>query len=238
MRLRQLGLEQYGNFAAQSLTLDPAPGRINLLVAPQRRRQVGAAPGDIRAAVRHPPENPDGQRGHLRPNAPARGGGVPRRRGDRLHAPQGAPEHALRPGRQPAPPPRCRTACRAPPSGSAWNGCSCSTRRNCGPAARRCWTPTATWRTRCCPAPETSAPPARWPRTWRSGAMRSPRYARAPARRSTRHARSSPPPACACGRRWCCRRRWPSMSASARRRSRRARTPSRNSPRPASSSPG
>ncbi len=34
MRLRRLGLDSYGNFAAQQVELDAAPGRINLIVAP------------------------------------------------------------------------------------------------------------------------------------------------------------------------------------------------------------
>ncbi len=46
MRLRQLGLEHYGNFAAQRLELDPAPGRINLLVAPN-----GAGKSVLRQAI-------------------------------------------------------------------------------------------------------------------------------------------------------------------------------------------
>jgi uncharacterized protein YhaN len=46
MRLRRLGLDYYGNFASTTLTLDPAPGRINLIVAPN-----GAGKSVLRQAI-------------------------------------------------------------------------------------------------------------------------------------------------------------------------------------------
>ncbi len=183
MRLLSLTLEHYGIFQAQRIAFDPAPGRINLLIAPN-----GAGKSILRNAFCDllfgiHGQTPMGFRygyGRMRLMAEAVApDGAPLA----VRPPQGTRQHADRRRRRHARSRRAGRPCSAIPTGRWSSGCSRSTPNACARAAGNCSHPTVRWPTPCCRRRAACGARARCSSRW---SMRATRWHRCGARKGVR----------------------------------------------------